>query len=55
MQVARTQGSASGLQWLLTVHPLPEQKFPYLNVAKINILIVEMGTVSQPGKRASRC
>lgn len=25
-----------------------------LNVAKVNILIVEMGTVSQPGERASR-
>lgn len=33
---------------------LSGQKFPYLDVAKVNILIVKMGTVSQPGKGTSR-
>lgn len=32
----------------------PGYKFPYLNVAKVNILIVEVGTVSQPGEGTSR-
>lgn len=27
---------------------------PYLNVAEVNVLVVEMGTVSQPGKGTSR-
>lgn len=29
-------------------------KHPYLNMAKVNILIVEMGTVGQPRKGTSR-
>lgn len=44
--------TASGLGGISLSHL--GAKPPYLNVAKVNILIVEMGTVSQPGEGTSR-
>lgn len=53
-QTCRWPGLRDELQTKVAASSSPGHKFPYLNVAKVDILIVEMGTVSQPGERTSR-
>lgn len=54
------RGDVSGVKWLMLLQGRVGSRLPtwvqppYLNVAKVNVLVVEMGTVCQPGKGTSR-
>lgn len=57
---SHSPGEVSGVKWLMLLqgwvgsHLPTWVQPPYLNVAEVNVLVVEMRTVCQPGKGTSR-